>query len=49
MIYAYVRVSSTTQNISRQLEEIKKFDIEQKIFLLITNLVKILIEKVIRN
>lgn len=30
MIYAYVRVSSATQNISRQLEEIKKFDIEQK-------------------
>ena len=30
MIYAYVCVSSVTQNISRQLEEIKKFDIEQK-------------------
>lgn len=49
MIYAYVCVSSATQNISRRLEEIKKFDIEQKIFLSITNQVKTSIEKVIKN
>lgn len=33
MIYGYVRVSSTTQNVDRQTEEMKKFDIsEQNIF-----------------
>lgn len=33
MIYGYVRVSSTTQNVDRQTEEMKRFDIpEQNIF-----------------
>ena len=27
MIYGYVRVSSTTQNVDRQMEEMKKFEI----------------------
>lgn len=30
MDYAYVRVSSTSQNVGRQLEEINKFNIEKK-------------------
>ena len=30
MIYGYVRVSSITQNIDRQMEEMKKFDIDSK-------------------
>lgn len=30
MIYGYVRVSSTTQNIARQMEEMKKFEIPTK-------------------
>lgn len=30
MIYGYVRVSSITQNIDRQMEELKKFDIPSK-------------------
>ena len=30
MIYGYVRVSSTTQNIARQMEEMKKFEIPMK-------------------
>ena len=30
MNYGYIRVSSKTQNIARQLEEIKKFKLEKK-------------------
>ena len=30
MNYAYVRVSSISQNIGRQLEEIKKYNVEEK-------------------
>lgn len=30
MLYAYIRVSSRTQNIDRQLEEIKNFNVETK-------------------
>ncbi len=30
MIYGYIRVSSITQNIDRQLEELKKFNIKQE-------------------
>ena len=30
MDYAYVRVSSASQNIGRQLEDIKKFNVEEK-------------------
>lgn len=30
MDYAYLRVSSSSQNIGRQLEDIKKFNIEEK-------------------
>ena len=30
MIYGYIRVSSTTQNIDRQLEEMYKFDLNKK-------------------
>ena len=30
MDYAYIRVSSSSQNIGRQLEDIKKFNIEEK-------------------
>lgn len=45
MEYAYIRVSSLTQNIVRQLEEIKTYNIVKKIFILIINLAKILIAK----
>ena len=30
MIYGYVRVSSVTQNIDRQMEEMKKIGLEKK-------------------
>ena len=30
MIYGYVRVSSTTQNVDRQTEEMKRFDIPEQ-------------------
>ena len=30
MIYAYIRVSTRTQNIARQLEDIKQFDLSSK-------------------
>ena len=34
MLYAYIRVSSRTQNIDRQLEEIKNFKVINKNILL---------------
>ena len=45
MEYAYIRVLSLTQNIARQLEEIKTYNIVKEIFILIINLTKILIAK----
>lgn len=45
MKYAYVRVSTASQNIDRQMEEMFRQDIEFKNIFIDYNLVKILKEK----
>lgn len=48
MKYGYVRVSTSTQNIDRQMEEMLNQEIDEKIFTLIINQVRILKGKVIK-
>ena len=49
MEYAYIRVSTRTQNIARQLEEIKKYGLPKEISMLIRNQEKILIVLTIKD
>ena len=49
MIYGYVRVSSVTQNIDRQMEEMKKIGLEKNKFILIFKVERILIVKNIKD
>lgn len=49
MIYGYVRVSSITQNIERQIEEMYKLGLNDNDILLINKVGKTLIELIIKD
>ena len=49
MNYGYARISTINQHIDRQIEALLKSGIKKKIFILIMNQIKILIEKTIKN